>query len=113
MALLDMSFTKGFFSEIANSDDICYYCEKAIREERNKGKLRHDDFIKKIKSITGVLEGKRVAKLNYVGHQFCICPNCLESIVKEVIKESNTPKEKILDEEAVKTKTTKSKVKAK
>lgn len=85
MAILDSSFTRSFFSEIAHSGDICYYCEKAVREERDNGKLSFDDFIKKIKELTGALEGKRVAKLKYVGHEFCICPDCLENIINEVI----------------------------
>ena len=83
--MLDMSFTRGFFSELAHSQDICHYCEKAIREERNKGNLNFDEFTKAIKKLTGSLNGKRVAKLRYVGHEFCICETCLESIASEVI----------------------------
>lgn len=84
MALYDRSSVRSFFSEIAHEQDTCQYCENAIREKNNKKELSFDDMIKELRTLRGKLTGKRVMKFRYIGHEFCVCPKCLEKIHKEV-----------------------------
>lgn len=97
MALYSREQTKSFFSEIAHEQDVCLYCEKAISEKLNTGKINRDEMHKELKLLKGKLTGKRVMKFRYVGHDFCICPECVSNINAEINpapKEENpVPKE--------------------
>ena len=84
MALYSREQTKSFFSEIAHEQDVCLYCEKAISEKLNTGKINRDETYKELKLLRGKLTGKRVMKFRYVGHDFCICPECVSNINSEI-----------------------------
>lgn len=64
--------------------DYCHYCEKAIKDKRNANEINHDEMNRQIRELAGKISGKRVMKFRYVGHDFCVCPSCLENINKEV-----------------------------
>lgn len=99
MALYDRNQTRSFFSELAHEQDICYYCEKTIREKRNNREIDLDEMNKQLKGLRGAIANVRVPKLRYVGHEMTICPNCLKSICEEVLpKETDT---KTVEVEAV------------
>ena len=84
MALYDRSKTRSFFSEIAHTQDVCYYCEKAIREKRDRREIDLDEMNKELRALVGKLTGVRVPKFRYVGHEFTVCPECLKNICNEV-----------------------------
>lgn len=84
MALYSREQTKSFFSEIAHEQDVCVYCERAISQKRVEGKIDRDEMHKELRLLKGKLTGKRVMKLRYVGHDFCICPECVEKINAEI-----------------------------
>lgn len=84
MALYDRELTRSFFSEIAHQQDVCVYCEKAINQKRTEGKLDRDETIKEHKLLRGKLTGRRVMKFRYLGHELCVCPECVNEINKEI-----------------------------
>lgn len=84
MALYDRSSTRSFYSEIAHEQDTCQYCENAIREKNNKKEINFDDMHRQLKALRGKLAGTRVMKFRYLGHEFCVCPTCLEKVNTEV-----------------------------
>lgn len=85
MALYDRTKTRSFFSEIAHSQDICYYCEKAIRSKREKKEITLDEMNRELRELRGKIDGVRVPKFRYVGHEFTVCPECLKKICDEVL----------------------------
>lgn len=93
MALYDRAQTQSFYSQIAHGQDICFYCEKAAYEEAQEGKISRDELHKKLKSLRGQFVNKRVMKFDYVGHDFCVCPECLSKINAEV----NPAKETVVE----------------
>lgn len=97
MALYDRSSTRSFFSEIAHEQDTCQYCENAIRARNNKKELGFDDMHKELRSLRGKLTGMRVMKFRYLGHEFCVCPECLEKVNTEVqsFNKKDEPKQEI------------------
>lgn len=90
MAMYDRSKTRSFYSEIAHAQDVCHYCEKAIREKRDRREITHDEMNYSLRKLVGAMTGKRVAKFRYVGHEFCICPDCLKNICSEVFPKEET-----------------------
>lgn len=104
MAIYDINVTRSFYSELGNLEDVCYYCEKKLKERRSNKEITHDQLIKEHRNLVGKLENIRVAKMKYLGHEICICPNCLKSIVDEVIptiatENANINKEEVREEE--------------
>lgn len=93
MALYDRSKTKSFYSEIAHAQDVCHYCEKAIKEKRDRREISHDEMNSSLKKLIGAMTGKRIVKFRYVGHEFCICPECLKNICSEVLPNEEPIKE--------------------
>lgn len=91
MALYSREQTKSFFSEIANEQDICVYCEKAIAQKRADGEIDRDEMHRQLRLLKGKLTSKRVMKLRYVGHDFCICPQCVSKINAEINPEPSKP----------------------
>lgn len=104
MALYDRNKTRSFFSELAHEQDVCYYCEKAIREKRANREIDLDEMNKQLKQLRGAIANVRVPKLRYVGHEMTICPNCLKGICEEVL-----PKEVTISEDKTEEVTTDSK----
>lgn len=95
MALFDRSSTRSFLSEIAHEQDICQYCEKAIREKNKKKELNFDEMHRELRSLKGKITGKRVMKFRYLGHEFCVCPTCLKNVYTEV-QNFNKEKEELI-----------------
>lgn len=94
MALYDNTILKTFYTEIGNDQDVCYYCENLIRMEQRNRKINIDEMHKRIKNLRGHVSGKKVAKFNYVGHDFCICKECISKIHSEMISYLEKTEEK-------------------
>jgi hypothetical protein len=84
MAMYDINATKGFFSELANDQDVCYFCEKETRKEFSNKGISFDEMSKKLKDLRGKEIKNRVVKLTYLGHELCICKNCLSKAQHEI-----------------------------
>ena len=92
MALYDRSKTTGFYTAIAHDQNVCHYCERAIVKRRENKEISHDEMIFEMKKLKGKLTGKRVMKFTYVGHEFCVCPECLEKVSLEIENSLNKKK---------------------
>lgn len=88
MALYDRSKLQSFYSQMANDYDSCHYCEAEIKSSNIIKTF--DDKSRAIRALAGKMSGKRIMKFEYMGHSFCICPECLSKINAEVNPEMET-----------------------
>ena len=90
MALYDINSLKSLYTKIGNKFNTCYLCEKIIRQQYSNKEITLDEMFNKIKALTGQLNSKKVAYIDYAGTTLYICKNCLNKIYNELNLNCNT-----------------------
>lgn len=84
MALFDRDKTKGFYTELGNVEDECFFCRKKIEQRRVDKEIDRDEMYAEIKKLRGKLTNQKIVRIQRAGTTICICKECEDKIHAEM-----------------------------